>query len=175
VASSYSALTACSTSLLASTRSVGLPPDWCVIGPDGASSFSQKPDGDDYGYDAFRVMWRVALDAEWFASAPALSYLHSAGGFLVSQWTEDRELAGSYTHSGEPVDGPDPTIYGGDIGAFVVDDPGGGRAIAQGVLLASLASVDGDTFFGVRGDYFEQNWVWFGLALEAGQLPDLAT
>jgi hypothetical protein len=29
-------------------------------------------------------------------------------------------------------------------------------------------------FWGNRYSYYEQNWLWFGLALARGQLPNLA-
>jgi endoglucanase len=120
-------------------------------------------------------MWRVALDAEWFGSSEARSYLGSVD-FLRQQWQQKGRLAAQYRRDGTPVNGgrADPTVYGGDIGAFVVTDPGAADAILHHQLLASYREQGGVAFWGNRSNYYEQNWVWFGVALASRRLPNLA-
>ena len=65
----------------------------------------------------------------------------------------------------------DPTLYGGDIGSFLFTDKPGAAEIEQ-LLLASFHP-SSPAYFGEPQNYFEQNWVWFGLALIAGMLVDL--
>ncbi len=172
VGSSYSALQACSWAHLGASRSVGLPPNWCVLTPAGASSYTGNSDGDNFGYDAFRVMWRVALDAQWFGPSQARSYLRSMA-FLRDQWGRHHSLSAQYQHDGTPVAGAgeDPTVYGGDIGAFVTTAPAASRAILQQRLLATYQSGSGPAHWGDPNNYYEQNWVWFGVALASGLLP----
>ncbi|MBV8301206.1 MAG: hypothetical protein JOY68_04720 [Candidatus Dormibacteraeota bacterium] len=175
VRSSYRVLTSCSQTALGGTPATGLPPDWCVLDRNAGTvrPYSARSGGDDYGYDAFRVMWRTALDAVWNDSPDALSYLGSQS-FLRSEWQRRGALAAVYHHDGTPTTTyDDPTVYGGDIGAFI-GDPGAAQGILTDKLLASLHEAGGVAYFGTADNYYEQNWVWFGLALGAGQLPDLA-
>jgi endo-1,4-beta-D-glucanase Y len=175
VQSSYQALDACSSAALSGAASVGLPPDWCVLNRSTGAmeSFSQKSDADDYGYDAFRVMWRVALDALWNGSAPAQRYL-AQQTFLRTQWAQNGKLAAVFQHDGTVRAAyEDPTVYGGDIGAFLGDPPAA-SAILEQQLLGSLHQSGGESYFGQAGNYYEQNWVWFGIALATGRLPNLA-
>lgn len=53
---------------------------------------------------------------------------------------------------------------------LLVTDPAGAAQI-QRLLLATFHS--SPAYFGDPQNYFEQNWVWFGLALSAGVLVDL--
>lgn len=176
VTSSYQVLTACSAAQLGASQSVFLPPNWCAVQPTTGQVIGDPsmPRANTYGYDAFRVMWRVALDWQWNRSPRAHAYLERAA-FLRQAWQSHHTLYAEYSHGGVPVGtAQDPTIYGGDIGDFVVTAPKGAQAIAETELLPSLRAQTGVAFWGQRDNYFEQNWVWFGLALEAGQLPNLA-
>jgi endoglucanase len=174
VGSSYAALNACSQAALGAARSAGLPPNWCVLerGSGRALPFGQKADGDDYGYDAFRVMWRVALDGEWFGSAAARAYL-AGQSFLRTEWQQQHRLLAVYGHDGSPRSTyDDPTVYGGDAGAFIGD-----RGAAAGILAKLLGSRGGGAdgpHWGQPDNYYEQNWVWFGIALLTGRLTNLA-
>lgn len=174
-ASSYQVLRDCSTAELGARRSVGLPPNWCTLGDGGAKSYAGQANGGVYGYDAFRVMWRVALDAEWFGSGSARSYLSSMD-FLTSQWKQHGHLAAEYGHDGKPLNGgrTDPTVYGGDVGLFAVTDQSAADSILHHQLLPSYQDQDGMVFWGSRNNYYEQNWVWFGVALTSHHLPNLS-
>jgi endo-1,4-beta-D-glucanase Y len=171
--SSYRLLDECTSAVLDGTRSAGLPPNWCAISRVSGTvvSFPTIANADDYGYDAFRVMWRVALDASWNHEPRARAYLdHSI--FLRARWNGEQRLAPVYGHDGSVVSShDDPTVYGGDIGDFVVTDPAGASRIEQ-VLLASFHP-SSPAYFGDPRNYYEQNWVWFGLALAGGLLVDL--
>ncbi len=175
VDSSYRAIRECSRSGLQESSSVGLPPNWCALDrTDGsAQPYPAMTNGDSYSYDAFRVMWRVALDYEWYHSRDAKAYLEESR-YLRQQWKQNHRLASEYAHDGGASSREDPTIYGGDIGNFLVTDPGGARAILDEKLLPSFRARGGAAYWGNRYNYFEQNWVWFGVALAAHQLPNLA-
>ena len=153
--------------------SAGLPPNWCAISraTGRAVSFPTIANANDYGYDAFRVMWRVAVDAAWNDEPRARAYLDGST-FLRDQWSRDQRLDPVYAHDGSVVSSyDDPTIYGGDIGNFIVTDPAGAAQIEQ-LLLASFHGTT-PAYFGDAQNYYEQNWVWFGLALSGGALVDL--
>jgi endoglucanase len=171
--SSYTLLAECTTAVLDGVRSAGLPPNWCAIARSTGRvvSFPTIVGADDYGYDAFRVMWRVAVDATWNHEPRARAYLED-NGFLRTQWQANQRLAPVYGHEGSIVGSyDDPTVYGGDIGNFVVTDPAAATQIEH-VLLASFHPA-APAHFGDPRNYYEQNWVWFGLALYGGLLTDL--
>ena len=173
VDSSYRLLDECSHAVLDGTRAIGLPPNWCAISRVSGQvvSFPTIAHADDYGYDAFRVMWRVALDALWNDAPRALAYLEGST-FLRTQWTSHHLMDAVYAHDGSVVGAyGDPTIDGGDIGNFVVSDAAGAAQIQQ-LLLASFHPTP-HAYFGDPHNYYEQNWVWFGLALAGGLLVDL--
>src|SRR5487761_380624 len=124
VDTSYSALQACTDAPL--DTGVGrLPPNWCAL--DVASGAAHPapgmPQGSDYGYDAFRVMWRVALDARWNLEPRALRYLNAHSMVLLDSWHQQGNLASVYEHDGV-IRNPneDPTVYGGAIASFLVVD-----------------------------------------------------
>jgi endoglucanase len=176
--SSYAVLGQCTSATLDGTAGVGLPPNWCAISRSTGAivSFPTIAGADDYGYDAFRVMWRIALDALWNHEARARAYLNGSA-FLRAQWSSKRMLDPVYAHDGAVISSyDDTTLYGGDIGNFLVTDPAGASEIEQ-VLLASFhpaaSAPSASAYFGDPQNYFEQNWVWFGLALSSGVLVDL--
>jgi endo-1,4-beta-D-glucanase Y len=175
VDSSYRALNECSRATLQANRSVGLPPNWCALdsGSGQARSFSHVAHADNYGYDAFRVMWRVAIDAQWSRTREPQAYLQGeAGLFLRQQWARSSSLAAEYGHDGSIQGGEDLTVYGGDIGAFVTSDQGQAHALER-KLINSYREQDGFSWFDRRRSYYEQNWVWFGIALAEGRALDL--
>lgn len=174
VSSSYAVLNECSWSRLNEARSVGLPPNWCVLHTHAGSAHAYwDSGGDDYGYDAFRVMWRVALDYEWSGAPEARSYLMRSK-FLRLQWRSHHRLAATYGHNGTPDSGEAPVIYAGDVGNFVVADPAAAHSIVERKLLVSLHRSHGAAYWADRTNYYAQNWIWFGVALSQHRLVNLA-
>jgi len=114
-------------------------PNWCAISraTGRVVSFPTIANADDYGYDAFRVMWRVALDALWNDEPRARAYLE--GSTFLRTAVEQPPSAGSrLRHDGSVVSSfDDPTIYGGDIGKLRGHRPFRAAQIEQ-LLLASF-------------------------------------
>jgi endo-1,4-beta-D-glucanase Y len=176
VTTSYDVLQKCAAAPLQETRSAGLPPNWCAVDrTNGAiASFPTIAGADDYGYDAFRVMWRVALDDRWFDSPRAHAFLSSMD-FLRSQWHQRGHLAAVYSHEGSAIRrAEDLAVLGGDLAAFLGVDDDSARAIDSELRGAVVQESASRAHFRDAGDYYEQNWAWFGIALAAGALPDLA-
>jgi len=175
VDSSYRVLAACSLSPLGSGGSVGLPPNWCAIrrATGDVAPIKTIKQADVYGYDAFRVMWRVALDYLWNGESRAKAYLDSSA-FLRRQW-QRKGMLSAYTHTGAVVGLPDvPLFYGADIGDFVVSDPAAAQTITARKLLPLFHQQDGVAYWDQRYSYYEQNWIWFGVAMVGDALPNLA-
>lgn len=176
VATSYEVLEQCSWSRLNEPKSVGLPPNWCVLYPlDGGVHAYWDQGGDDYGYDAFRVMWRVALDYEWFSAAPARAYL-TRSKFLRQEWQSHHRLAAKYGHNGAPDGNADEAAvaYAANLGNFLVVDPPAAGSIVRDKIVVALHLSRDAAYWGNRSDYYAQNWIWFGLALSAHRLVNLA-
>jgi endo-1,4-beta-D-glucanase Y len=174
VDSSYHVLNACSHAPLRAGASVGLPPNWCVIdrSSGAVSSYADKPDGDDYGYDAFRVMWRVALDQQWYGSPAARAYL-AGQQFLRQQWRKHAKLLAAYGHDGMGrAMYEDVGVSGGDAGAFLGTTEAG--ALLRTKFLSSFTQSGADAYWGQADNYYQQNWAWFGVALLTGRLTNLA-
>lgn len=177
IATSYQVLTACTRARLGAKKSAGIPPNWCALSRQTGKVLPLKsmPNAAVYGYDAFRVMWRVALDYEWNKSAADRKYLESVS-FLRTQWQKQGRLYSQYRHDGSVLSKQlDPTVYGGDIGNFLITDPAAARAMVTNDLLPLLQHNGQLSYFGQQYNYYEQNWVWFGLALASGSLPNLAS
>ena len=174
--SSYTVLDRCSWSRLNENASVGLPPNWCVVSANSGTARAYWAQGGDlYGSDAFRVMWRVALDYEWNGAPQAISYLKRSQ-FLRREWSLHHRLLAQYQHngSGDQNRGEESFAYAGDIGDFVAIDPAAARSILREKLLVTLHRDRNTAYWGDRANYYAQNWIWFGVALSEHRLVNLA-
>ena len=152
---------------------VGLPPDW--VGIDRTSGrITESAHADkttNFSDDAFRVLWRVALDWQWNRDPRALEYL-SKLTFFKSEWEKRGLIYGTYGHDGSVVkDTESSSAYGALLAYFAITDP----RLAQELYekkIARFYDVDAERLQPYLG-YYPQNWVWFGMAFYANKLPDL--
>lgn len=171
---SYNLLNKLSTAKLGKSSSAGLPPDWVEIDRLSGNFSPPKSDNLDtnFGYDAMRIPFRLALDYSWFKDArdkEALSHY----GFLRQFWQHTHVLNAVYAHDGSVVAGYEsPAIYGGTIGYFVNIDPNDAKDIYQ-TKLQALYSPDQQSWKAPAPGYYEDNWAWFGIALTQNALPNL--
>ena len=160
---------------LGSSSTAELPPDWIGINKmTGAITALATSTADtNYGYDAMRLPWRLALDWEWNHDPRDQEILNKMG-FLKSQWEQTGMLDAVYEHDGAP-DGEyeDPSSYGGDIGYFMVSDPQDADAVYRNKLL--ILYDPGSDDWRIQLGYYDANWVWFGMALYDGALTNLAS
>jgi endoglucanase len=180
VDSAYRVIRGCSETTLAGVQAVKLPANWCGIDRQ-TSQLSLAQDypklDTNYGYDAFRTMWRVALDYQWSGDRRALDYLTWSDTLRV-KWRQAGKLAAVYDYGGQPVQPQeDLAVYGGDLANFWLTEPTLAAELVNTKLLPAFkdSGADGNQAgWGDLQNYYTQNWVWFGLALYAGALPDLA-
>ena len=171
----YDMIQGCSTAQLNGLTGVKLPPNWCGIDKQtGAFVTAQDfPKLDtNYGYDAFRTMWRLALDYKWFGEKRALDFLKSSDT-LRTKWSADGKLLAEYDFSGKPVGNhEDLAVYAGDLANFVLTDPTLADQVVSRKLLPTFRETsDHHAGWGDLQNYYTQNWAWFGLALYADGLP----
>jgi endo-1,4-beta-D-glucanase Y len=172
---SYSLLDELSSSALGSSSSDGLPPDWIEINRHtGIFIPNATPSLDtNFGYDAERIPFRLALDYAWFKDPRDKATL-SRFGFLKQFWNNAHVLNAVYAHDGSVVGNYEsPAMYGASIGYFDVIDPSLAKQIYK-AKLQTLYSPDQQAWKAPAPGYYEDNWAWFGIALTQSALPNIA-
>jgi endoglucanase len=154
---------------LGDLKGVGLPPDWCRV--NAAGHLSPAPGKDtDFGWEAVRIPFRVALAALWFKDPHALHLLkYRFLPFFKKQWQAHHKLAAVYHYDGtHAVNYESPVLYAGVLaGALAAGDQDFARQMAQKVL--SFYHQDAhQAYFEAPDNYYANNWAWLGLALYAG-------
>lgn len=178
VDSSYRVIRGCAEAGLDTAAPAKLPPNWCGLNRQTAQ-FTLSPDyprlDTAYGYDAFRTMWRVALDYNWFGEKRALDFL-TWSDTLRSKYKQAGKLVAVYDHAGNQLQAQeDLAVYAGDLANFWLTDPLSASDIVDKKLLPAYNEFGGtQAGWGDLQNYYIQNWVWFGLALYAGRLPDFS-
>lgn len=173
-AASYTLLSKAMDAPLGASGSAHLPPDWVFISRKDGSLMKPSGEGFDtnFGYDALRTPWRVALDYQWFKNPSALSLLHQFSA-LGGEWKSRGKLAAIHAHDGSVVDGSEAAaLYGGVIGYFSLADPRDASAVYS-QKLTSLYNAKSASW-ATTLSYYDANWVWFGIALYNNLTPNLA-
>lgn len=146
------------------TVSAGLPPDWFYL--DKKTGEIKPPSGNlttNYGFDAFRTPWRLALDYQWNNEPRAKASLDRMS-FIGDQWSDKNMLNAVYAHDGAVVaDYEKLSFYGGNIGYFVVSKPEQAKAVYE-QKLKSVYDPTNERWNQEVG-YYDDNWAWFGIAL----------
>ncbi len=149
---------------------VRLPNDWVLLDltTGQVTPMALPPPGtSEYGFDAYRVWWRLAWDVQWFNEPRARQYLEQNSGHLRQLWRSQQKLPARIDLRGTAtVDYEATSQYGMVYAAMRVVDPAIAREIEQRKLTPRYRQ-------GVWDDenaYYTQNMVWLGLAP-----PDLLT
>ncbi len=172
--SSYTVLQKSISSTLDKKLSANLPPDWVEINR-ATGALIAIPGGADttnFGFDALRVPYHLALDWAWFKDPRDITTLNMLS-FLSSQWSENHTLGSTYTHDGTVVIASEaPAMYGGTVGYFMLAAPN----LAQDVYSQKLVFLydPGADKWKKSLSYYDDNWAWFGIALYNNLLPNLA-
>ncbi len=144
-----------------------LPPDWVEISQDGdaVKLYTEPADPrSDYGYEAIRVYWRVALDAMLNPADKRPARIMAMPNLLPRYWKIRQDVPISFTWDGIPrKEGLESgAAYGASLPSFYQQD----RAVAEQVVLRKiLPSLRPGGPWNTDKDYYSQNWLWFGLAL----------
>lgn len=169
---SYELLIDLSADKLGLPTSSGLMPDWVSMNKT-TGAFGKPAHGQttDYGFDAIRTPWRMALDWQWNKDERAKQVLANMH-FLGDQWHQHGQIRAIYTHDGlVGGDYESLAMYGTAMGYFWVVDPEACKDVYERKLKVLY---NPDTQSAVNGlRYYEANWVWFGIALTQNALPNL--
>ncbi len=149
---------------------VDLPSDWVALninsGEIQALPSSSKIQS-IYSFDAYRVWWRIALDAAWFNSSPAKSYLKKSTQHLQKLWRKKSYLPARIDLQGKPlVDYEATSQYAMFYVAMRLLKPN----IAQEVLVTKILSQYKKGVWDDRSAYYTQNLAWLSL-LHPSDIP----
>jgi endoglucanase len=141
---------------------VGLPSDWVAY--DAATETFMPLEAprlnSNYSFDAYRVWWRVMLDAAWFDEPRAYTYLQTHLTFLENQWRSQQSIPARIDLEGNPlVDYESTAQYGMLYAAFNLTNPAIATEIREQKLLAHYQ----DGFWDNDSAYYTHNLSWFGI------------
>lgn len=152
-----------------------LPPNWFLInGTTGEISDATSYYGDSaelYGFDAFRLFWRIALDYDWYSDSRAKDYLVSYERFFESEWQKNKDFKSIYTKDGVGQVGYSSlSTSSAPLSIFYVTNRKLADEVYRELYVNSLKYEEG--YWGDGKNYFEQNWAWFGVGLYSGNLQN---
>jgi endo-1,4-beta-D-glucanase Y len=166
----WTALTDSSYEIL--TRAVAqsethLPPDWVQISLDNDQvTLYQDPldPRSDFGYEAIRVYWRIALDSLMVPLEKRATGLLKTRNLLPRYWKIRKDLPISITWDGivrhpEIESG---AIYGAVLPSLYAQDKDAAEDMVARRILPNLKP---GGQWNTKNDYYPQNWLWSGLAL----------
>ncbi len=147
-----------------------LPPNWVSINKtDGKIiPFDEKSNSLDYSYDAFRTLWRVALDYKTYPTDSSKDYLESI--ILFEQdWNKNKKICTIYKKYQETVTCSfDKTTLAGPISLFSITK----RTLASDLINRYYLSSD-KLVFPKNSSFYEKSWYWFGLSLYSNYINSL--
>lgn len=140
----------------------GLPSDWVLLDP-ATGKVERATTGSlqsRYGFDAYRVWWRVALDATWFNEPRAIRYLQQQLQPLQQQWQAQQTIPAQIDLQGKPlVDYESTAQYAMLYAAFRLTN----STIATAIYQQKLMPTYRDGFWDNDAAYYVQNLSWLGL------------
>lgn len=159
-----------------------LPPNWLLVNDStgelsSASQYIQQANVDNFGYDAFRTLWRVALDYSWYKTPAAEQYLASTGKLFEADWKNQGSFADSYAQNGERLTANyNPAVASGIMMAINTSaSPQLSSEVYNRLFLDSLVLNEEKeiAYWSDPENYYELNWMWFGSALYNDNFPNL--
>lgn len=147
----------------AAVSSLGLPSDWITLDTRTREFKPLVPPSSlqsQYSFDAYRVWWRIYLDAVWFESPRAIAFLEKHLQPLENQWYEQQKIPARINLLGQPmVDYEATSQYAMLYAAFSLVKP----EIAREILQRKLMPQYSNGFWDSDTAYYTQNLVWLGL------------
>jgi len=156
-----------------SRPSVRLPPDFMVVAPDG--SIEPLPEGstlgEDFSFDAMRLFWRVALDCELHPS-PRACEAPIPLAEIAHLYARDGAIYARYSTRGETRSDVESLSFYGSLLPALQERDGALAARIRREKLSPSALAD---LLEEPDRYYDQNWVWFGLAAADGLIRERST
>lgn len=142
---------------------VGLPSDWVALDTN-TGKYQLMPQSSPlqtvYGFDAYRVWWRLSLDAAWFKSPQAQRYLQTSTKYLQKLWREQSRLPARIDLQGKGLVNYEATAqYAMLFAAWELVEP----KLAQELLVKKLLPQYKQGIWDDKSAYYTQNLAWLGL------------
>ncbi|ARV61436.1 glycosyl hydrolase [Nostocales cyanobacterium HT-58-2] len=152
----------------ASLSTVGLPSDWVALDTK-TGKYQPLPQSSPlqtlYGFDAYRVWWRLSLDLAWFNSPQARRYLQTHSQYLQKLWRERSRLPASIDLTGKGLVDYEATAQHAMLyAAWGLVEP----RIAQELLVKKLLPQYKQGIWDDKSAYYTQNLAWLGLFSPSG-------
>jgi endoglucanase len=142
---------------------VGLPSNWVSLDTQTGQFQALPASGPlptEYSFDAYRVWWRVALDATWFKEPLATSFMRQHLRHLQKLWRTSSRIPARIDLQGQPlVDYEATSQYAMLYAALRLLDPVAAEEILQRKLMPQYRK----GFWDNDSAYYTQNLVWLGL------------
>jgi endoglucanase len=144
-----------------------LPPDWVVLPVQGKTVLLYEDPLDersDFGYEAIRVYWRVAMDLLLMPDNKEAKALLKMNSELTQSWKREQKIPVSVAWDGvsRNKDLQSGSLYGATLPGFYWHNQQAARKIVERDILPNL---EPNGKWNTQADYYSQNWLWFGLAL----------
>jgi endoglucanase len=152
---------------------VNLPSDWVAL--DAKTAKYQPLPADSpiksvYSFDAYRVWWRIALDASWFNSSRARSYLQTSIQHPLKLWREQSSIPARINLEGKALVNYEATSqYAMLYAATKLIQP----ELAQELLEKKLLPQYQQEVWDDNEAYYTQNLAWLGLLSPSAIPPEL--
>ncbi len=147
----------------AQLSSLRLPSNWVVLDTTTQKILPNHQAGSlnsRYGYDAYRVWWRLALDATWFDEPQAKQYLQQHLEPLQAMWRSQQQIPAEIDLQGQAIVPYESTAqYAMLYAAFAVINPD----LANQIRLQKLLPAFRNGFWENDSAYYIQNLGWLGL------------
>ncbi|WP_017315289.1 glycosyl hydrolase family 8 [Mastigocladopsis repens] len=142
---------------------VGLPSDW-VAQDTKTGTYQSLPQSSQlqtlYGFDAYRVWWRLSLDAAWFKSPQARRYLQTRSQYLQKLWREQSRLPARIDLKGKGlVDYEATSQYAMLYTAWDLVEP----RLAQELFMKKVLPQYKQGIWDDKSAYYTQNLAWLGI------------
>lgn len=147
----------------AQLSTVGLPSDWVALDIKTGQYRLVPPSSklqSLYSFDAYRVWWRLSLDAVWFNSPQARQYLQKSTQYLQKLWIQKSLLPARIDLQGQAlVDYEATSQYAMFYAAMRLVEP----RLAEELLVQKLLPQYKQGIWGDNSAYYTQNLAWLGL------------
>jgi len=142
-----------------------LPPEIVFINKHTRQLSLQHPQtgaSTSFGYDAFPLFWRVALDANWF-QRPKTELRRAMLRFFQREWHTRKKLFDHYSLSGQPLSQLEGFPLYATVHALAWQEE---HDLARLIGETKLGILRAKALAGKDTPYYLHNWLWFGRAFE---------
>lgn len=159
-----------------------LPANWLLVNNrtgelSSARRYITQGDADMFGYDAFRILWRVGLDALWYDTERAKRYFEQISQVFLTDWRLHGDFSDQYTTTGQRVrNNSNLAMSAGILSALRFGTSPEVASDIYDTVFSEELTIDTEEEYAYWGDpniYYDANWVWFGVALFNDSFPNL--